>query len=156
MNYTDAAPPLDGLPEREKQLRTHLYEIVNTYEIIVAESLKAVHDPLDRDGSCIPFLRMINIPKVHDDVTYATAMHEIGHIVAKHGHGYSRGLQTNFDSPIEMYDMLTEEHAAWEWAQQNAIEWTPAMEERKQWAIGSYLQQLARALAAHGVVRVAA
>jgi len=47
-------------------------------------------------------------------ISYATALHEIGHILGRHQR-----------SP----DTLVRERWAWRWAKENALIWTPAMEK---------------------------
>ena len=66
--------------------------------------------------------RMIWIPEVRSEVTYAKALHEIGHVVCGHV----------FDTNV---NILTREGEAWEWARDNAIIWTPRMDEKAcKWA----------------------
>ncbi len=55
----------------------------------------------------------IGIPRVRGELTYALALHEIGHILGAHQ-----------NSP----DVMTREREAWRWARDNAIKWTPKME----------------------------
>ena len=56
-----------------------------------------------------------NFLPVKDEVSYATALHEIGRILG--GDQQSRFL-------------VVQEWGAWDWAQQHALAWTPTMEER--------------------------
>ena len=55
--------------------------------------------------------RIIRIRPVRGDRSYASAMHEIGHILGK--------WQTR--------PQLVEETGAWLWAEKNAVCWTPTM-----------------------------
>jgi dUTP pyrophosphatase len=55
----------------------------------------------------------VQIPRIRSDVTYAIALHELGHI-------FGQRQQPN-------YDKITHERWAWRWARENAIVWTPAM-----------------------------
>jgi hypothetical protein len=57
----------------------------------------------------------IGIMPIRSAIGYATALHELGHILGQHQ-----------DNDID--DMLTQERWAWEWARQNALVWTPTME----------------------------
>jgi hypothetical protein len=68
--------------------------------------------------------RLIKIRPVRTDITYAVALHEIGHILDPRGH---RGTR------------LDKEVAAWEWAKANAKEWTDRMEEKMRKSLQSYL-----------------
>jgi antirestriction protein ArdC len=55
----------------------------------------------------------IQIPPIRSAISYATALHEIGHILGRH--------QSSRYS-------LVRERWAWRWARENAIAWTPVME----------------------------
>jgi hypothetical protein len=55
----------------------------------------------------------VQTPPIRSAITYATALHEIGHI-----------LGPNQDSP----NSHTRERWAWQWARENALVWTGAME----------------------------
>jgi hypothetical protein len=70
----------------------------------------------------------ISIPPIRSAITYAVALHEIGHVLGRH--------QTS-------RSVIVRERWAWAWARHNAIAWTPAMEraalrslawyERRRW-----------------------
>jgi hypothetical protein len=55
----------------------------------------------------------IHTPPIRSATTYATALHEIGHILGRY--------QTSRNS-------ITRERWAWQWARDNALVWTKAME----------------------------
>ena len=55
----------------------------------------------------------IHTPPIRSAVAYATALHEIGHILGRHQ-----------DSRV----VLVRERWAWRWARRHAIAWTRAME----------------------------
>jgi hypothetical protein len=55
----------------------------------------------------------IQLAPIRSTVSYATALHEIGHIKGR----YQRSRS-----------VMVRERWAWEWARQNALCWTPAME----------------------------
>lgn len=63
-------------------------------------------------------------------ITYAVAMHEIGHILGPH----QTGKNTRLDKEV----------GAWEWAQQHAIEWTDAMTATRARLLKTYLDWAAR------------
>lgn len=67
--------------------------------------------------------RRVRLEIVRGASTYATALHEIGHVV-----GPQRGRR------------LDKEAQAWRWAEAHAIEWTDAMERLAARCIESYLQ----------------
>ncbi len=56
----------------------------------------------------------ICIAPVRSAISYATALHEIGHVLGRH--------QRSFD-------VMVRERWAWNWARANALIWTPAMEQ---------------------------
>jgi hypothetical protein len=64
-----------------------------------------------------------NILPVNSEVSYATALHEIGHILG--GDQQSRFL-------------VVQERGAWDWAQQHALTWTPAMKEERRRRMAEY------------------
>jgi hypothetical protein len=55
----------------------------------------------------------IVVPPIKSPLSYATALHEIGHILGRNQN--SRHQKTR-------------ERWAWQWARENALNWTPAME----------------------------
>lgn len=67
--------------------------------------------------------REIAIARVKSPVTYAVALHEIGHIVGP--------------NPKRV---LEREAEAWLWARQNAVFWNAAMSKKASRCIGSYLR----------------
>jgi hypothetical protein len=67
--------------------------------------------------------REIRTPPVRSAVTYAVALHEIGHILGRHQ--CSRKA-------------MVCERWAWRWARENAIAWTPQMEQLTAQALASY------------------
>jgi hypothetical protein len=81
-----------------------------------------------RGGRAWRKTRRIAIRPVKSAVTYAIALHEIGHILG--------GRQSG--------SRLDKEVGAWEWAQANAIEWTDAMDATMRKALRSYLGWAAR------------
>jgi hypothetical protein len=67
--------------------------------------------------------REIWIPSIKSARSYATALHEIGHILGRH----------QLSEVI-----LVRERWAWEWARRNAIEWTPTMRRHTDWCLEYY------------------
>jgi hypothetical protein len=72
--------------------------------------------------------RRIKIRPVKTSITYAVALHEIGHILGPRQNG------TRLDKEV----------GAWEWAQANAFEWTDSMTAKMQSCLRSYLAKAAR------------
>lgn len=84
---------------------------------------------------------------IKGDMTYAIAMHELGHIRhpqgAIHGPNPSRylslvGQPTTWD--VEL--LLISELSAWEWAKRHALIWTPMMTRVYRYGITSYERHL--------------
>jgi hypothetical protein len=75
--------------------------------------------------------RKVRIATVKSDITYAVALHEIGHILGRH--------------PSLRID---KEVAAWEWAKTNALTWTPAMQNTAVRLLGRYVAWSRRSLVA--------
>lgn len=71
--------------------------------------------------------KRISIAPVRSGITYAVALHEIGHILGR--------------SPARRLDR---EAAAWTWARANAIEWTPTMEAKMKSSLDSYAKWFSR------------
>lgn len=77
--------------------------------------------------------RIVYCLEVTDDLTYAIALHELGHMIAPGG--YDKALQDPkfvIDSQKTlvdvMYRKLAEEQAAWEWARAHAYDWSTMMQ----------------------------
>lgn len=68
--------------------------------------------------------RRIAIRPVKTAITYAVALHEIGHILG----------------PRQSGTRLDKEVGAWEWAQANALEWTDAMEKTRSRLLQTYVR----------------
>jgi hypothetical protein len=69
------------------------------------------------------FFREIEVPPIRSARSYATALHEIRHILGRH-------QVSNV--------ILVRERWAWQWARRNALEWTPAMERHARWCLEYY------------------
>ncbi len=72
--------------------------------------------------------RRIKIRPVKSAITYAIALHEIGHILG----------------PRQSGTRLDKEVGAWEWAQEHALEWTDAMTGKMRDCLQSYLRKVKR------------
>jgi hypothetical protein len=72
--------------------------------------------------------RKIAIRPVKTAITYAIALHEIGHILG----------------PRQSGNRCDREVGAWEWAKANAIEWTDTMDKTMRNALQDYLAWAAR------------
>ena len=68
-------------------------------------------------------VREIWIRPIRSPRAYATALHEIGHILGRY--------QMRFSGMVS-------ERWAWQWARRNALQWTPAMEQHAERCLKSY------------------
>jgi antirestriction protein ArdC len=91
----------------------HVQELASAHEISVCthwiKRCDRAYALREADGG----FDEIQIPPIRSTISYATALHEIGHILGQH--------QSSRHS-------LVRERWAWRWARENAIAWTPAME----------------------------
>lgn len=79
-------------------------------------------EPPGRAWACHE-MSVIGIPVVRTAKTYATALHEIGHILGAHQRSRS---------------VMVCERWAWRWAKRNARVWTPTMERRMCFCLAWY------------------
>ncbi len=96
--------------------RNHVESICRNHDI------KIIISP-GREGRSWTKSRTIRISQVKTSITYALALHEIGHIL-----GVRSGKR------------LEKEVQAWEWAIRNAIEWTQPMQQAMERRLASYLR----------------
>jgi hypothetical protein len=84
------------------------------------------------EALAIPPMRVVLCAPVSERMTYAVALHEIGHVVAPLGSlvGGVAGDRANL--------RRDEEDAAWAWARHHALEWTPDMDAVARWAEATY------------------
>jgi hypothetical protein len=97
------------------QMRRHVERIckVNGIEINCARRVASA------DG----WLREVWIRPIRSPCAYATALHEIGHILGRYQMKRS---------------VMVRERWAWQWARRNALQWTPAMEQHAARCLKSY------------------
>ena len=77
-----------------------------------------------------PEHRYIDVPRIRSVISYATALHEIGHFLGRHQQS------TNSDLIRELW--------AWDWAEHIAGVWTPAIERDAQERLDWYAAREAR------------
>lgn len=77
-----------------------------------------------RGGNASRRGRFINIRPVKSAITYAVALHELGHVLGQ------------YQSQPRLY----KEAGAWKWALENALVWTPPMQKTMLRSLGSYLK----------------
>ena len=137
------------------ELRQHAELLASKHNIRLLYAAY-IHD----DESCSQWTkRQVWMPPITTERIYATALHEMGHMVAPGGLSreriamYKAGMRTYRDAPIDF--MLAEERAAWQWARENALEWTEPMMENEATSMKTYtdekLRQAKRRLYRHYV-----
>jgi hypothetical protein len=91
-------------------------------KVCIVESIEVTTH--SRGGRAWRKQRRIAIRPVKTDITYAIALHEIGHILG----------------PRQSGARLDKEVGAWEWARANAVVWTDAMQRQMEKRLCSYLR----------------
>jgi hypothetical protein len=105
---------LKYLDAKTKKYVLHIAELCREYGIDL--------ECKEGGGSAWWGTRKVCVPPPSSAVKYATALHEVGHIVG----GMQKGRK------------LEKETGAWLWARENAIEWSDDMERRMHYALGTY------------------
>jgi hypothetical protein len=90
--------------------------------------IELVINPHLKNGGFAHFgpIRKIEIKEIKSNVTYAYALHELGHLLGTR--------QSKANSELE------QEAAAWKYAREHAIEWTNGMEKVLQDCLEGYLK----------------
>jgi hypothetical protein len=102
-----------------QQFIDHIAQICEANEIVCQ-----FNDGKDPDAAWGSYwAREIEVSPITDECSYATALHEIGHILGRY----------QLSEVI-----LVRERWAWEWARRNALEWTPAMQRQAAWSLEYY------------------
>jgi hypothetical protein len=89
--------------------------------LLATQSITVTWKPSGNSGRAWRKRKHVAIPAIKTAISYALALHEIGHILGK--------------NPSTR---LGREAAAWQWALDNAILWTPVMEAKMQRCLASY------------------
>lgn len=126
--------PLKTLVRHPRQYGDHARAVAAAFSVALVETQMAPEDAKAGKGRAVG--GVVFCAPVTDDTTYAVAMHELGHVLSPLG---SLGHDRVAAAPTAAWRLkLTEEHAAWEWAQHYALDWTPAMDAVKAWALSTY------------------
>lgn len=101
-----------------KDLHRHVFELCKKHGI-------AIYAWCCRPSQCHALIGRdeIRIMPIESRLSYASALHEIGHLRGRHQCSYST---------------VVREQEAWEWARANALLWTPAMENNARKAMDWY------------------
>lgn len=121
-------------------MRAHIANVAKENDIVV----KYIPGPIKGDGSGDPRTQTIRVPVINGPVSYAIALHELGHLLdpmgslqrANYATIFNRktGLRTPWDNDL----YILEEAFAWEWAMKNALTWTPSMSRTARWGFETY------------------
>jgi len=132
----------------------HARELAAAFNVVFVEMNIVPENASAKVGDIGGYVGAVKCGKIVDDTTYAVALHEIGHCVAACG-GLPVERRDASSESATLRVKLIEERAAWEWAEYYACDWTPAMEQVKQWALSTYETGYAQTLQ-HDANRVAA
>jgi hypothetical protein len=104
-------------------MREHVIALIKRHDIYAnwvgrPDRAQAVHE-----------FEEIWIAPIYSEISYATALHEIGHILGRY--------QTS-------HSMLVRERWAWQWARRNALMWTQTMERSAATGMARYALHAAK------------
>ena len=133
-------------------LARHVVQLADAFSIHIHIIEKAVdagagHVSTDRHLPLDDQRKVIMCAPVTCEITYAIALHEMGHLLAPLGQVTlsQASMQMRFtQEPTTLRDVklqLQEEEAAWEWARYYALEWTPRMLAIQRASFGKYMSQ---------------
>src|SRR5258707_928513 len=90
-------------------MQEHVQNICSRHELVVRRCNRL------NQAQALHECDEIVIPAIKSPISYAVALHEIGHILGPHQHSKRQ---------------LVRERQAWQWARRNAVDWTPRMERQ--------------------------
>jgi hypothetical protein len=90
-----------------EQMQSHVMQLLEEHDIRYSWARRPV------DAWAAIEVCEVHIPHIRSAISYATALHEIGHIKGRFQWGKNR---------------MTKERWAWRWAEKNALVWTARME----------------------------
>jgi hypothetical protein len=109
------------MTDRIGTMQRHAEQLCFEHQIVWNRNLK-------RRAYALREIEEIHTPPIRSPISYATVLHEIGHILGRH--------QTS-------RRVMVRETWAWNWARPNAIVWTPAMERSATKALAWYAPRAA-------------
>lgn len=119
------------------ELRRHILELGTAFDVLIHEDETMKLNEATAGVVLATGQKIVCIPCVRCEATYAVALHELGHAIAPNG--MLGGKQQN-----NIRLMLVEEEAAWEWAYHQALIWSDAMQKVRDFGMSSYMQTLSR------------
>lgn len=129
---------------RARRFYDHVLALGDAFGVTVHEAKEV------GTGFAMAQKNIVVIAAVTDDVSYAIALHELGHCL--HPLGHVHRLEGSLDfrrtgQPSTLRDVslkLVAERAAWEWARQFALEWNEQMDFIERHALASYVKNARR------------
>jgi hypothetical protein len=127
------------VPPTPAEMADHVVQLARAFGIGLM-----VHEDDRSDAAAVTLgvgpvqARVVMVRRVTDDTSYAIALHEFGHFLHPTG---TIGNRTG-DMSIEL--KILEEESAWEWAFHHALDWTPGMEQAKEYGLSTYYQTKAK------------
>lgn len=123
------------------EMQSHIDELAARHNVEICK----IQDHSDR-AHAHPDTRSICGMAVKNERDYAILLHEMGHIVMP---GASAKLPkvvvwgyALMEGDISKQDeLILAENLAWDWARSHARQWTPMMEETKNWGLGTYYKK---------------
>jgi hypothetical protein len=104
-----------------EQMRSHIMQMLAEYDIIYAWARR----PTEAWGSIE--IEEVHISPIRSAISYATALHEIGHIKGRFQRSKS---------------LMVRETWAWRWAEENALAWTPRMAKNRRKSLSWYAARI--------------
>lgn len=101
------------------RMMSHLLDLARAFNVRLLQDSAMPPE----SAVAVPKDRVVLMGPVREQTGYAVCLHEMGHLVA--ANGLAAGV--------------VGEDAAWEWAQHMALDWTPTMQQVRDWAFGTYL-----------------
>ncbi len=116
-------PPSTNQKVTLQHMREHIDELCSTHSLIRGTISRPTR------AYALGQFEEIHIPPIKSAISYATALHEIGHVVGPHQCSAR---------------VIVKERGAWRWAKRNALKWTPAMEKKMKLSLEWYEKRLAQ------------
>jgi hypothetical protein len=95
---------------RREEMRLHIMDLIERHDLNYSWCRRPT------EAWAVREFEEIKIAPIRSEISYGTALHEIGHIKGRH--------QRSRDSMVR-------ERWAWHWAKENALVWTPLMEQNR-------------------------
>ena len=129
-------------------MRLHIYALADAFHVRVIEHHE-VH-PGEARALRQGDSRVVLVAPITDETIYASALHELGHLVHPLGGvNYIEGslAYRRTGRPDTLRDLRllwASEEAAWEWAMHYAMEWTDVMDSVRVMCLNTYREGLRR------------